>query len=652
MSTSLLRADSIGSIRARFSEKRLNWAFRAYDKFISSLSQEIQNRLTRKEAKAEAFVVVFGKTQVGKTSLLLDLMGVQDESMGRVSQVLRGGRPEGRSSTVTTTEYRHSHNNDWGLRTDDTNDRWFSNDDEMKEALGEIRKAMEREELCLHSPCVIFIPLDCLCNDADQPKVRMLDLPGDQADRDVERKYVEKMAKDYVPLADLILLVGRGEDLGFLKPGALTLPGIEYWQSVPRRFRIITTYSFTAQTVQELVEQNKNGTIKYYRERLIKQIESYAPLSDDARREDHFFPLEFGRSWHDAKTENRDLYEKITPLIEALKRQLREDITNSTTPTARLRAAVDVQVVIARVSEDHLQEMRTEICDLIGQRKKARNELQQVQKIVKSSAEEYQRISERLDTLSSGWGEDINRYINLCGNSATDEPDESVSGFKLIVRTAKSSLLQRTLECRPSLPENHPRRWFWLKVKAEIDKLTIEQELDKSFKPLICSLNGYWFDKYWLTGKDSDYFSDKQMFHNLANEAKRELENIARMAWLKAANLEKSKIYIESNSSKFKLREFEEMVPHWTNEVLAASKKLKSRLQDRRAFKQKMTDDLKESRRFVNLLESEYLAEIRYRRKIIREQASKTSGFLELLSACQLATVRKQLLLHLDSTVN
>lgn len=95
---------------------QLNWAFRAYKRFVDSLSKEVRERLKPKDHKQEAYVVVFGKTQVGKTTLIMDLMGVSEEAMDRVSNVLRGGRPAGKSATATVMEYKRSVDEFWHLK--------------------------------------------------------------------------------------------------------------------------------------------------------------------------------------------------------------------------------------------------------------------------------------------------------------------------------------------------------------------------------------------------------------------------------------------------------------------------------------------------------------------------------------------------------
>lgn len=76
----------------------LKWAFKAYDRFAERLSPDVQRHLGVQ--RKEAYTVVFGRTQVGKSTLILHLLGVRAAAIGSLSDVLRGGRKSGNSSTA------------------------------------------------------------------------------------------------------------------------------------------------------------------------------------------------------------------------------------------------------------------------------------------------------------------------------------------------------------------------------------------------------------------------------------------------------------------------------------------------------------------------------------------------------------------------
>lgn len=634
---------------------RITWAFKAYERFIGSLSEEIRERLVHKDHQEEAYVVVFGKTQVGKTTLLLELMGVSSTAMERVSTVLRGGRSHGHSATATTMEYRRSADQRWGLRIKNDN-RWYDDDSQITSALGKLRERMERSDLALTSPCVVSVPDDCFVTATDQgPVIKMLDLPGDQPANPVEQEHVCNMARNYVPLADLILLVGRGDDLSFLQPGGLTLPGIEDWQSVPGRFRIITTYSFTAKSVRDLVRQyGEIADAPFYRERLIEQIEKFAPLSEDARMPKRYFPLEFGKSWTAEQASQSELYERVSPLIDELKRELHQDIQNATTPLARLQSAVEARVVIQRVKEIRLKEMKETAKMLADELEKVRNDLTQAQKAAQEICQESQNMSSRLSLLTNERiQQDLADHLKLSGSTPLGDPDERVSGFQVLISRARSSLIQRMADSRPDIAGIFGTAWFWRSVRVdyELMKDLIRRNLNSAFHGLENHLSDYILDKYWLTGSDSDYQSDLQRLEACLSTAESITLKNAHQFWLNAAKQHLQELKKEQET-------FQQQVYAWglhvkeNRQLLAKAKQeAAAHEKDCNDFRVRMKQDLKESYRFSEILDEEYLHELKYRYQSMQNQHQPARVFIDLLATTQLIHDRVKLLSHIAPDV-
>lgn len=643
--------DSIASLWAQHDLNRLTWAFRAYAHFVESLSPEIRERLAHKDHKAEAYVVVFGKTQVGKTTLLMDLMGVLPSQMARVARVLRGGRPIGKSATATTMEYRRSADQRWGLRINEAAPRWFHDDEAMTLALGQLRTAMELRQLVVLAPCVVYVPLDFFDPHAIQPTVRMLDLPGDKPANPTEQDHVHAMARKYVPLADLILLVGRGDDLSFLQSGGLTLPGIEDWQSAPRRFRIVTTYSFTPQSVRERLRQHDGpADVQQFRQRLIEQIEKSIPLSADARHHRHFFPLEFGQSWLDAQKAQQLLYERVAPMVDALKRQLLEDIHASTTPLARLSAAVDAHVVIARVKEKRLTVMQDLTLALQTQLRKAQDEQAEAKNTTEQARKMCQHLHERLETLTTArLHNDLRSYFQLSGKIAQGDPRESVIGFKILVQQVKSSLIQCVAYSRPDNAGLADTAWFWRGVNACPDTNRVNTILEHAFSSLIATLDEYWVDSYWSTGNGSDYQRDIKSLANCIQDARSSLTVMASQMWLSAAQTKLLEHKQVLRAEQLKQQSWQQLVDDNIQPIYVLEKKLAVQARERQVFEQRMEADLAESRGFMDLLDKKYLEELQQRQRIIQTDDQPVSAFLGLLAVVQLEQVRQQVLLHTES---
>lgn len=650
------------------SKNNLAWAFRAYKRFVESLSPEIQERLVQKDHHAEAYVVVFGQTQVGKTTLLMDLMGVTNQAMLRVSTVLRGGRNDGKSATATAMEYRRSPDEHWGLQVGkNAAVTWYSEDTAITDALGALRAAMERCELKVESPCVVLIPTDCFALLADHTAtIRMLDLPGDSPSNPTEQEHVHAMAKRHVPLADLILLVGRGDKLEFLQPGKLTLPGIEDWQSVPERFRIITTYSFSPDSVRDCVCQDDGeAEAATYRKRLITEIEKFARLSEEAKNLERYFPLEFGKSWSDAEQLHPAIYKKVSPLITKLKAQLVADIQASTTPMARLGNAVNAHVVITRVKENKLAKMELEAKELNEKFRERENDLIQALNAANRKGNECCIFEERLAKLTEErLQRDADQNYELIGSIDIRDPGETVSSFKARIQAAKSSLKQQIMFSRPATGTD--TSWLWRDVKLdlsgekslpirmfgfhrEVDRNRPIQEaidaiLDDVFASFLAHLNNYTLDTYWFTNSDSDYQKDCEQLNKSIQRAKETLTIAARKWWLNAA-LE------HREHCRMDLQELQHehcYLIHLTKEmelpVAMAQGEIEELNGKRKEFEKRMAVDLEGSRRFKVLLDEEYLGDLSRRREAILTDANGAQSLMNLLAAVQLGYGRDKLL--------
>lgn len=641
-------------------EARYAWAFRAYEAFVASLSEEVRQRFVSKDEKhaSEAFVVVFGKTQVGKTTLLLELMGVSVDAMQRVSEVLRGGRGVGLSATATTMEYGRSPDDRWGLNIK-RKIQWFKNDGDMTQALGSLRQAMQKKQLDVDKPCEVLIPQCCFSVASEQPQVRMLDLPGDKpAKNSVEQAHVTAMAEKYVHQADLILLVGKGEDLGFLKPGELTLPGIEDWQIVPDRFRIVTTYSFTAKSIRDVVRQQTDPLEpELFRTRLIEQIEKFGRLKPSARQSKRFFPLEFGQSWQDTAHKDPSLHQRVSPLIHGFKQQLHADILASTTPLARLKSAMSAHTVVAEVKKSRVVAMQKECEEAAKELEEARKDCGQAKKAVK-------REDVALTTCRKGlvpWDDaqlikDLDEHFILTGATKLLDPNKTVTRFRVMVNEARASLRQRVIESRPWHPlsatasgneENKVCISFWHQLSVDTNDVEVRRLLDDAFYGFVEHLNGY--TGVFGIGKDTyisteNHDKDFRRFRRCLEGAEKRLLAAARRWWLEAAQQRLAQMSEELQQHRRRLKRRKSLVERQQGIVDELAKAHESGLLAQAAFEKRMDKELAESRRFKQLLDENYLAELRKRRQAFVQHRSPSRRLIELLGAVHISEARDKLI--------
>lgn len=632
------------------SQQRLSWAFHAYDRFINSLSQDVRERFPKGDEQGKAYVVVFGKTQVGKTTLILDLMGISGESLKRVSKVLRGGRKAGKSATATAMEYRRSTDNHWrcasGVATDSAVPM-HCDDAAMETALGEIREHMFKKCLQAKNPFIIWIPNDCFDSDRNGGfSIRMLDLPGDHATDAVERKHVQQMAQRYIPNADLILLVGKGDDLSFLRPASLELPNIEDWQIVPNRFRIVTTFSFTAQSVRDAMAQQKTVNAEFFRQRLLGQIRTFGlKLSKDAADTRRFFTLEFGDSWLNAK---QDLVATLKPIISGQKDQLHHDIKASATPSARLRNAVDVHVTVRKIKESYLKDNDETLGEVTQQRSDVLSDCTIVTEAYKQAQIETDAAEKFLDALihdnlkrqvQTGMTFDMSTTV-----SKVNALDTNTSKFKTLINIFTSDLQSKFLSAVPTR-ENKDEKKFWDSLKPRLEQYVdkVQELVDAEFSPLRAKFSEYSLTEYYPR-LSNDFSNDKKSMFEYMHSSERSVSKWATKLWDGWAKKRLQQLTSEVEAGKANKNALQSALKERQRALGELDRQIDHTEQQRHAFIEKMQADEASSRQFIALLQQAYLDELRARRHRITQATSTTHAFIELLATDQLINERNKLI--------
>ena len=626
-------------------DARMNWAFDAYKRLFASLSSDVSSRMA--SAHPEAYVVVFGRTQVGKTTLLLDLMGVNGSSMDRVSAVLRGGRGKGQSATATVMEYGRSKDTCWSLQIPNRTPERHPEDSRACSALGALRHQMESQQLHLDGPVRLEIPCDCFLPVQDgHARVRMLDLPGDQASNPVEQRHVEHVAERYVAGADLILLVGKMDDLSFLQPGGLLLPGIEDWQIVPERFRIVTTFSFTAGSVQASVRR-QGLKIEHIRTRLLEQLETFGRLSPDARRTDLLFPLEFGQSMERTAQRDTELVAQIEPVVDALKKELLHQINTAITPMARLRSALRSHLTVAKVKEQKLHEIRGELQVLNNRKASAHADLDVAVRAAVVNAKRHDMLTLRQEQLERASPQ--SSVSNICvldesehtakvwGTKSVNALQARLDDFRAWVRQSYLELSSKGVDASTHL------EWFWREVRPplENDLPTIRRLLDAHLGSIERLLHGYWTDGYWM---DSNYENDVAAVRTAMREAAAECRSQASRRWSSA--IEK-----QLQAHRQALVECERdvyldqrLIRQLETKVSAASDALIRCEEQRHNFEARMAADQERCLAFTGMLDESYAQQLAEIVERLHRRTNPSFALVDLISGVHLVETRSQLL--------
>lgn len=638
-------------------KRQSDWAFRAYGRLIQTLSEDVQEKLSLKDEAAQPYVVIFGKTQVGKTTLLLDLMGIAAEQMPIISEVMRGGREQGKSATATTMEYRASKGEYWGLTIPgESAPRLLDSDQEMKRALGQLREVMESGQLVAETPCVVHIPKRFFdTTHSRATNVRILDLPGDNPANEQEQKHVNQMAKTYLPFADLILLVGRGDDLGFLKPEVITLPGIEDWQAMPHRFRIVTTYSYTAQSVKDILRNDDAADESLLRRRLIQEIERFGALNEAARDEALYFPLEFGNSWSGVQATEPELHRRMSPIITRLRAELLNQISRATTPMGRLRSTLNTHHSVKYIQKKKTEVIETQIQELASKGRKIAQALATWDKSVEQAGAQLSKIEAVLASQDLRANQLLikraaSRPIYTSALKFPPEPRgpaDNVATLKKLVDDYCEILPKLQLEI--SSPNNSDvSKPYWVQIRRELDgpkSRFLHDLLDDEFNSINSTLSGYWIDTYLSS---DNYQKDLGLVHDAGKAAQEALAAHWMNAWLSALGIVHDSYLKDQRAIQNELAVQTDERDKSRQQQIRIEEELCTLLVELDHVEQRAAEDLARCERFEHLLDEEYLSELSERMATAQDTTNNDCDALMQLLSCVELTHHRQELMQLN----
>jgi GTPase SAR1 family protein len=479
-------------------KNRFRWAYDAYDRFIREVDFEFAPDFSRSEVVT---VVVYGATQVGKTTLILDVLGVKADSLARVSEVLRGGQALGKSSTASPIRYGRSPDDLWYI-----DDSVGLEDEEATRQLGDVRARVESGKAAGFDILNVRIPVSCFGAEEDEAlnrKLQILDIPGINAINQAEQKQVERIVRKYVTSADLILLVGRSDHLGFLHPNALKLDVLNDWMLLPNRFRVVLSYTFSPASFKSWFGTG-GRTAQEVRAHVYKELQThdYAPPPNV---ESMVFPLEFGDSLEGLKSDGGEVYyQRAQQVIQQIRQELIHSIEQSASPYARLHSAFQVKGFIeAKIEreEDAYSATRKRLMEQLDCARLEADNYQSLKEDFSQEARTLKRLESRL-----------RRYELLVKKSdfhqlfrySLPSCSESVSKLKAVGRAFETHIRSQWLE----LCAHHQQR--------RRSTRAIDPPSTSALDPFFQKMEGYFTDGYWWSSEN--FKSDVRMLNHAARE--------------------------------------------------------------------------------------------------------------------------------------
>jgi GTP-binding protein EngB required for normal cell division len=313
--------------------ERLDWAFNAQRNFFDSFQDHHVRRMFQTAAgdQQEVFVAVFGPSQVGKTTLILRLIGLDLAYISRVGSALRGGRETGRSSTVTSMLYCASPDDFYYVKGLPGNGiEKCRTESEIRSCMRLLREKVEQGVSFTVEPVEIRIPRKYFVKDeSSRTMVTIVDLPGIYSSSQEEHDHVQKVIDYYLPRANMVILVNQANQLASFS--SFGIEAVDQWKYVPDKFRIVLTHSVSNDSIRRMID--KGISPEKFRRHFYDEFDvTIEEFPSDIK----VYALEYGDSWERLIT-TKAITPSLEKMMDDLFCELREDIAGSADIYSQLR---------------------------------------------------------------------------------------------------------------------------------------------------------------------------------------------------------------------------------------------------------------------------------------------------------------------------
>ena len=295
-----MRAEDLPAARWRWVEESLAW-----------LRGELFAQAERLPDTGATHVMVVGDSQVGKTTLLIRLLGVTEpDAAAEIHDVLRAGREGGNSATAAPIRYRWSPDPDRWMLVRDANQDWLT-ERQMTDALARLRGGHGGLLTWNPDDRPLEIGLPARYGGDDRAELRILDLPGLFAEEPDEQALAHQLVSRFAPAMSLIIFVQLADKMAdaFNDPAILQSAHLAAWTQNLRSYRVVLTRAFKDASMQKLASRtaargaSAARVADVVRTELAEQLaDSLSATVDPDELSEHLYPVDLGDSWRDLST--------------------------------------------------------------------------------------------------------------------------------------------------------------------------------------------------------------------------------------------------------------------------------------------------------------------------------------------------------------
>ena len=372
--------------------KKEDWQRKTFEIIKSDLISARDNRFVRYDNTVENhLVMIYGKSQVGKTTLILNMIGLKPECFSEVYETLRAEVPRGNSSTSTAIIYAKSVNEQYGCALSSidalsSKDTQYYDKKGMISHLEKIRKQVENNRVLPNSILFIYIPKNYFIPDSTADSISIMDMPGIESRNHKEDIHVQNLMTKYIPISSVCIIACRSNEIQSLE--SLELPNHLEWKRMEHRFILVITHAY-----------NDGTTKQYFRTSSSKRTSSFYDYVVDAytleirkilgtKNQTEVYPVDVGDTLIRLCSEEIKSDSDRKEIIETKDRvlaNLRKSIIGH--KGERLKSALmDLDVIIKHYGEDEIQRIDDEISDL-------RSKISDKNKLIDRTSNDIEKLS-------------------------------------------------------------------------------------------------------------------------------------------------------------------------------------------------------------------------------------------------------------------
>ena len=499
-------------------QKRWDWAHKAEKEFKQSLQKLQVDEAIHNDNLSEITIGVYGPTQVGKSTLILRLLGIRQDSIETVSVWLRGKRTLGHSATVTATEYKLSQDEYFHFFSKETGWKRNLTGPQMEQTLFEVRSHVETKGQISTDQLVIEISNLYFDTEIPAHNLNLVDLPGVYSAEEAEQKQVRECIERWLPICEIILLV---EDATVINNYVqLEDENVKYWMNETDRFRLVPTHAASLESVQkELSECLTVATLKnYYTNELFFSLEGKLETHEISSI---LYPIEIGKSLEALMSSDQRMYEKVANLMEELLQELRNDLSSQKAEAIHYKRLASLYRLAEEKKKEDIEEIRAKL-ELMN------NDLERHEGFVKKLRKRNKKLDETntakskpdiesLRDIFFGWETDLkHRFTEISGAKRASAINALASSYqhewedivKQKVLAINIELEEWGIQLKP-LVTDHYIELVYTKMDAYLIGRNYERDLE-----MMHESTQRWMDSYLKS------------FESMVSKAERELAEI------------------------------------------------------------------------------------------------------------------------------